>query len=85
MSIVDLEKLLQNESINDDHPIELEEIIVTAPNPYPEKTIQERIEALKWSTTQSNSYGNSGRYNKAGRITDQFYPDDFLKWYYGIK
>jgi len=67
-----------------EHPIELPNAEVTAKNPNPEKTLKEYIEDMKWSTISPNSYGNTGRYNQQGRTTDQFYGDDFLKWYYNL-
>ncbi len=47
------------------------------------KTLEQRIEDMKWQFVRPNSYGNTGRYNKPGRRCDQYYSDDFLKWYYG--
>jgi len=47
------------------------------------KTLEQRIEDMIWQFVRPNAYGNTGRYNKPGRSCDQYYSDDFLKWYYG--
>mgnify|MGYP000882744236 CR=1 FL=1 len=59
------------------------EVTVTAKKP--EKTVDERIQDMLWQSVRPNAYGNTGRYNKPGRSCDQYYSDDFLKWYYGDK
>jgi len=41
------------------------------------------MQDMFWQSVTPNSYGNTGRYNQPGRTADQFYSDDFLKWYYG--
>jgi len=61
---------------------ELGNVTVTAKDLNPPKSLEERLEDLKWSGVRPNEYGNTGRYNHEGRTTDQFYNDDFLKWYY---
>ena len=39
---------------------------------------------MMWQSVFPNAYGNIGRYNKPGRSTDQYYSDEFLKWYYDV-
>jgi RHS repeat-associated protein len=56
------------------------EVVVTAEDP--KKKMQRQIEDMLWSSVRPNAYGNTGRYNKPGRSTDQYYSDDFLKCYY---
>ena len=67
-----------------EHTIELDDVEVTAKNPNPEKTLDERIDDMLWSTVRPNENGNTGRYNQDGRSTDKLYNDDFLKWYYNL-
>ena len=59
------------------------EVIVTAKKPEGSKSIDARIQDMLWESERPNAYGNTGKYNQQGRSTDQYYSDDFLKWYYG--
>jgi len=83
LSIDDLQKLLNGEEFdNENNPYELDEVVVSAKNPNPEKTLQQWLKDLEWSSVRPNQNGNTGRYNMPNRNSDQFYSDDFLKWYY---
>ncbi|MDD2284851.1 MAG: M23 family metallopeptidase [Paludibacter sp.] len=84
MLIADLQELLDNLeiSVNEKNPIELKQVTVTGQKPNNQKTLEESIQDLEWSTVRPDTYGNTGRYNQPARMTDQFYNDDFLKWYY---
>jgi hypothetical protein len=44
--------------------------------------LDKKINDMLWRSTKANSYGNTGRYNKSGRTSDQYFYDEFLKWYY---
>ena len=46
------------------------------------KSFDERMQDMLWQSARPNSYGNTGRYNRPGRSTDNLYSDEFLKWYY---
>jgi len=59
--------------------VQLDEVVVTAKKP---ESLEQRIENMLWQSVTPNAYGNTGRYNQSGRTTDQYYSDDFLKWYY---
>lgn len=63
----------------------IDEVTVTAKGPEKPKPIEARIEDMEWSFVMPNAYGNTGRYNKPGRKSDNFYSDTFLKWWYDIK
>ena len=74
---------------NRNNSIELNEVIIK-----PEKSeyedsqdqvLDKQIEDMNWSSVKPNENGNTGRYNQPNRTTDQFYNDDFLKWYYDLK
>ncbi|HBX85526.1 MAG TPA: hypothetical protein DEH40_12570 [Marinilabiliales bacterium] len=47
-----------------------------------EKSNEERMQDMLWQSVRPNANGNTGRYNKPGRSSDQNYSDEFLKWYY---
>ncbi len=64
---------------------EISEVTVTAKGPEGPKSIEPRTEDLMWQGVKANSYGNTGRYNKSGRSSDQYYSDGFLKWYYDVE
>ena len=68
---------------NEENPIELKQVTVIGQKPNTQKTLEENIRDIEWSTVRPNTYGNTGRYNQPGRMIDQSYSDDFLKWYYG--
>jgi len=83
ISIEDLQKLLNGENFdNEDNPFELPEVEVKTKNPNPEKTLEQRLKDLEWSSVRPNQSGNTGRYNMSNRSCDQNYSDEFLKWYY---
>jgi len=89
LSIEDLQDLLYGSTsdkiINETNPIVLDELIIVGNgNPY-KKSLEAKIEDLKWSSVRPNEFGNTGRYNRKGRSTDQYYSDDFLKWYYDVE
>jgi len=46
------------------------------------KSFDERMQDMLWQSVSPNSFGNTGRYNQPGRSMDDFYSDEFLKWYY---
>jgi RHS repeat-associated protein len=62
---------------------EIEEVTVTAKGPERPKPKEVRIENIMLQGAKTNANGNTGKYNKPGRSTDQYYSDEFLKWYYG--
>jgi murein DD-endopeptidase MepM/ murein hydrolase activator NlpD len=81
--IDDLQKFIDNGyqlKDNRENPIPLSEVLVTAEDP--RKELEKRINDMLWDVAIKNEFGNSGRYNKPGRTTDQNYSDEFLKWYY---
>jgi RHS repeat-associated protein len=84
LSITNLQDRFNNhgEFDNEEKPVELDAVVVTAKNPNPPKTLEQRLEDMNWSSVRQNENGNTGRYNQQGRTTDQFYSDDFLKMYY---
>jgi len=88
-SIDDLEEYINNgyqnkeTTVNEGYPTEIEEVIVTAKGPILLKPLDARLEDLLWQSVRPNAFGNTGRYNQPGRRCDQYYSDDFLKWYYG--
>jgi RHS repeat-associated protein len=59
----------------------LREVEINGKAPH-EKTLEEQLEDMQWQSVRPNSCGNTGRYNKPGRTCDQYYSDEFLKWYY---
>jgi RHS repeat-associated protein len=65
-----------------ENSILIPEVVIIGKKAEKPKSFQERMEELKWQSVRPNQNGNTGRYNKPGRSTDQFYSDDFLKWYY---
>lgn len=70
-SIYDLQEFIDNGYSNEiktfeENPIGLREITVTAKNPYPEKTLEQRIKDMNWSSVRPNENGNTGRYNQQG-------------------
>ena len=46
------------------------------------KSLEERMQDMFWQFVKPNSYGNNGRYNQPGRTCDDYYSNEFLKWYY---
>jgi len=74
-----------DEDFKEEINIIINEVVIIAKKLYSEKSLEERIQDALWTTVKSNAYGNTGKYNNPGRITDQFYSDDFLKWYYDRK
>jgi RHS repeat-associated protein len=58
----------------------LKEVVVTDESS--NSTTKRMLEDLMWIGVRPNSYGNTGRYNKPGKECDQYYDDEFLKWYY---
>jgi murein DD-endopeptidase MepM/ murein hydrolase activator NlpD len=86
LSGVPVEKSTNEERpINENNPIVLDEVTVTAKGPEQPKSIEARIEDMVWQSVKPNAYGNTGMYNQPGRTCDQYYSDEFLKWHYGIK
>ena len=73
------------------NPIELNDVIIKPEKSEDEdeddqdQVLDKQIEDMNWSSVKPNENGNTGRYNQPNRTTDQFYSDDFLKWYYDIK
>jgi len=67
--------------------IDLPEVIITGSKSKnsvqnSNKSFDERMQDMLWQSATPNSFWNTGRYNQPGRTTDQYYSDDFLKWYY---
>ena len=80
MLIADLQELLYEE---DGIPIiELPEVIIIGKSLHKETSLEERIDDMLWLSVRPNAYGNTGRHNKPDRASDQYYSDEFLKWYY---
>jgi hypothetical protein len=87
MYIADLQELLReneetHEIINANNPIELPEVEIFGKASH-KRTLEMR--GMEWQFVRSNAYGNTGRYNKEGQTMDQYYSDNFLKWYYEKK
>jgi murein DD-endopeptidase MepM/ murein hydrolase activator NlpD len=80
MLIADLQELLYEE--DDTLVIELPEVIVIGKSMHKEKSLEERSDDMLWLFVRPNAYGNTGHYNKPDRASDQYYSDEFLKWYY---
>jgi hypothetical protein len=85
MSLADLQIVLnelngvEEKAVNEDNPVKLGEVIITA---YKAKSIDDWITDMLWQCIRPNAVGNTGRYNKPGRTSDQNYSDQFLQWYY---
>jgi murein DD-endopeptidase MepM/ murein hydrolase activator NlpD len=82
MAIADLQILLnelnglEGEAMNE---VVLGEVIITANRT---KSQEDRIMDMLFQSIKPNASGNTGRYNKPGRTSDQNYSDQFLHWYY---
>lgn len=74
--------LLMLARIQEEEVIEIPAATVTAQRPLQQKSNETRIQDMLWQSVRPNSYGNTGRYIQSGRTSDQYYSDDFLKWYY---
>lgn len=85
--IKDLQDLLDesettDDIVNDKSPFNLSEVDIVRTAPH-RKTLEEQLKDMDWEFVRPNAYGNTGRYNKEGRACNQYYSDEFLKWYYG--
>ena len=75
-------KLKEPETDQNQIEIMLPEVVITAKR----SNSQTNSEQKKyWGITRPNEFGNTGQYNRPGRSTDNYYSDNFLKWYYSTK
>jgi len=58
------------------------EVIIHGSRPQ-NKSFEKQIQEMLWKSVTPNAHGNTGRYNKPGRIADNLYSDEFLKCWYG--
>ncbi len=86
MLVSDLQLLLnelndiEEKVVNENDPIELDEVRVITKGT---SMLQLKHTEVELQSNHANAYGNTGQYNRPGRSSDQYYSDEFLKWYYG--